>query len=299
MIINKKRIHNIKKYLQNFTKGSKVYVCVLANEQNKNILTKRGIISEYVVGQTVIPIPVGPITEFNLNGKDIVHKEQEKEKRTFEREYHVVDWHGQDHYGTCYPTIECYPKEFIFPPLERMTLGKDYIKSRLFEIEEDALIKHVINMFLEVFGNCILTDNVECPMVKEMKVKTVRWRILPPGKYPWDKAEKELDEYFSKVKTTQKAMVEKRHKHITKNAPDFMAIGEDCFNGYVVYGYNKKGIYIFESNEVNNATYVFKGEWENASKLTKREIIQGDLCHQRILHTREWELKIEVLTNQE
>ena len=31
---------------------------------------------------------------FNLYGKELVHKEMEKESREIERDYHIVDWHG-------------------------------------------------------------------------------------------------------------------------------------------------------------------------------------------------------------
>lgn len=45
------------------------------------------------------------------------------------------------------------------------------------------------------------------------------------------------------------------------------------FSGYVVYGFIPKSLYIFESNEPYNATYVFKGKWEDAFKLSKCDII--------------------------
>lgn len=70
--------------------------------------------------------------------------------------------------------------------------------------------------------------------------------------------------------------------------PDFLAIGENSFNGYVVYGYKNRNLYVFESNQPGNATYVFKGEWKNASQLTKHDIIKGNLCYKRTVHAKTW-----------
>lgn len=44
---------------------------------------------------------------------------------------------------------------------------------------------------------------------------------------------------------------------------------------YVVYGFTALNLFIFESNEINNATYAFRGDWEAASKLTKTEVLSG------------------------
>jgi len=177
---------------------------------------------------------------------------------------------------------------FIEPPLERITLGKEFITSRILIKEDVGTLKHVINMFLEIFKNCMIVDNKQNPITKDVKIKSVQWRILPPGEYPWKRAEKELKDYFERMPIKNRALIEHRHRFITQNKPDFMAIGEDSFNGYVVYGYNGKKLFVFEPNEPNNATYIFKGKWEDASKLTKSEIISGYLCHKRLVHSPEW-----------
>lgn len=292
MIINKKRIISVDKYVDFVADNQELYICVEANEKNKGILKNKGIIDTYNVGYSILPAAVGPITHFNINGKFVVYKDQEMEERTFERAYHVIDWHGTDHYGTCFQTKPCHPRKYIAPPLEIITLGKDYITSRILLKKDKNILKHIINMFLEIFRYCIIVDNNKTPITKDIKVKEVQWRILPPGKYPWEKAEKELKDYFKKMPIKNKTLVEHRHQFITENEPDFMAIGEESFNGYVVYGYNKTDIYIFEPNEPNNATYIFKGKWEKASKLTKREIIRGDLCYKRLVHSPEWKKQL-------
>lgn len=292
MIINKKRIRSIDKYVDFIADTQELYVYVEANEKNKGILKRKGIIDNYKIGCSIVPAAIGPITYFNTNGKFIIYKDREKEERIFERAYHILDWHGNDHYGTCFQTRPCYPREYVVPPLETITLNQERVTSRILLKGNKDILKHVINMFLEIFQYCIIADNKEVPITKDIKVKVVQWRILPPGKYPWDKAEKELEDYFKRMPIKNRALVEHRHKFITNNEPDFMAIGEDSFNGYVVYGYTKSNIFVFEPNEPNNATYIFKGTWEKASKLTKREIINGNLCHKRLIHSPEWKKQL-------
>ena len=41
-------------------------------------------------------------------------------------------------------------------------------------------------------------------------------------------------------------------------------------------------------NEVNNAPYVFNGDWKSASRLTKTEVLSGHVQEARIYHTEKW-----------
>lgn len=291
MLIEKKRINSIDKYLANVREEKEIYVCVPANENNLALLSMQNCVD----GTCVVPEMIGPVTRFNLLGKYLVHKELEKKERNIERDYHIVDWHGTDHYGTCVQTKMCYPKEFVFPPLSRIILDNQKLRSELMKKSDARLLKHTINMFLEIFKYCEIVGKDEVPVGQKMKVKEVSWEILPPGKYPWERAEKLLENYFEKSPRNNKEVLRNNHKTFSEHNPDFLAIGENSFSGYVVYGYTNRSMYIFESNESGNATYVFKGEWENASKLTKYDIIQGNLCHKRLIHAKAWKGEVEQL----
>lgn len=295
MIINKSRINSIDKYLGNVNEDKKIYISVLADNKSINILKQRCGVQQYEIGRKFVPKRCGPITKFNRDGKEFPYKDRKKEERIFERDYHVVDWHGEDHYGTCFQTRKCYPKGIIEPPLEGIILDNGRIRSELVSIVEKKRLRHIINMFLEIFNYCEILDENDKSINKNIKIKTISWKILPPGKYPWDKAKNELKHYFENTAEKNKRVLLNRHKTISEYNPDFMAIGQDSFAGYVVYGYSSDDIYIFESDQINNATYVFKGKWEDASKLSKRDIIQGKLCYQRLIHSKEWEKKIDKL----
>ena len=291
MVIKKRRINSIEKYIANITEDKEVYVCVPTDENSITLLMMKGCPN----GTSVVPQPVGPVTRFNLYGKEFIHKELEKEPREIEREYHIVDWHGTDHYGTCFQRRMCYPKEFIFPPVSRIILDNGKLRSDLMTKVESELLKHTINMFLELFGFCEIFDKDENPITQKTKIKEVSWRILPQGKYPWERAEKALDDYFEKSPYKNKEVLRNHHKTFSEYEPDFLAIGENSFNGYVVYGYENRNLFVFESNQSGNATYVFKGEWEKASQLTKYDIIKGNLCYKRIVHAKMWKETIKQL----
>lgn len=284
MFIKKTRINSLEKYFSNMLDETTFYISVPADAKNVERLSLKNLVE----GMSIVPNPVGPITKFNLWGKVFVDKTQEKEKREFERDYHVVDWHGNDHYGTCFQTRMCYPKIQILPPLVEINYEQGVFISDKMTKSSSEIVKHTINMFLELFGYCEIVDADKKLIVKNTKIKRVPWRILPPGKYPWEKVEKALEDFFVDAPEKNKNVLRNNHKELSQLKPDFLAIGENSFNGYVVYGYSFRNLYVFESNQTGNATYVFKGDWEKASQLTKYEIIKGELCHMRIIHTKEW-----------
>jgi len=72
-------------------------------------------------------------------------------------------------------------------------------------------------------------------------------------------------------------------------------VGNAGFHGYIIFGFKKKNFYILESVHLGNATYVFGKNWEELSKLTKKEILDEGLQEKRIIHKRSWENQIRNL----
>lgn len=297
MIIGKS-IKNVDKYLNKLSEGEHFYVALRGIESYAENLLKYGLDIETLEdGQSFLPRPIKSSTSYNSNGKIVIDKSA-KEERVFERSYHVVDWYGNDHYGTCYQSRMCYKRNFINPLGIELTYLNGFIVSPILENceENKETIKHVINMFLEMFGNCeILTQGFDVKGLN--KIKRLQWTVLPKGEYPWEKAKKHLDVILDSIPNRYKGVINNRHRIISSKLPDFMAIGDQGFYGYVIYGFTKKNIYIFESNQPDNATYVFKGNWEDASKLTKLEILTSNLCEARLIHNKNWESSIERIIN--
>ncbi len=75
--------------------------------------------------------------------------------------------------------------------------------------------------------------------------------------------------------------------------PDFRAIGNGGFHGYIVHGFTKNKTYILESMYYGNATYVFDGAWEELSQRTKAEILRESLQKVRVIHRKGWKKRVE------
>ncbi len=290
MLISKKRINKIEKYFKNISKEKEVYISVPVNNENLRILKEKLGVDTYTIGLEIVPKKIGPVTRYNLNGKTIPLKDEPKETRTFEISYHVVDWQGNDHYGICYHERECYQRRYILPRLETIVFSEDRILSNLISRSDEDRLKLIVNIFLEIFGYCEVLDKDEISIGNDVKIKKLSWEILPKGEYPWNEIEDKIKKIINNSDNKYRKILNRRLDLMKENDFDFCAIGESGFYGYVVYAFND--IFVFESTEVNNATYVFKGDWKDASKLSKREIIRGELCYKRLIHNSKWENSI-------
>lgn len=288
MIIQGKSVRNVKKYLSEFNEGERFYIGIRNLNEYSKELSEHGIVGDLQEGESFIPRPNKKITMYNANGKVVVNKSI-KEERTIERPYSIVDWHGTPHSGTCYHTRMCYRRDVISPPEVELTYSSGLLLSPLLTNNNDSedMIRHIINMYLEIFGACeVLSENFTNKKI--VNLKRLSWDILPPGEYPWKSAKPYVDSILASTPNKHKDMISRRHENITNNIPDFMAIGDQGFYGYAIYGFISKNIFIFESNKPDNATYVFKGNWQDASRLTKSDILNGNLCEARIIHNKNW-----------
>jgi hypothetical protein len=127
------------------------------------------------------------------------------------------------------------------------------------------------------------------------KVKPLNWHILPPGRYPWKKLERQLRPIIEIEKEQKQVVIRYRLELIDGYGPEFVAVGRAGFAGYLIFGFPEKNLYILESLYYGNATYVFEEEWERLSKLTKAEILTGNFQKDRIIHRVQWEGQIKRL----
>ncbi len=290
MQIKGKSIRSLSKYLPQIGSGKpfRVGVPISGNESR---LEELGFPKKLEVGMSVLPAVVGRISEFNCQGREIVRKD--RPKITKSRMIHTSwnDWHGYPHSGIQYRDYKVYPKEHINGPEEEITLlqGNSGLVAASEELTvtsgDDSRALHVINLFLECFGECELLDRNIAPIIK---VQKVHWRLLPPGEYPWAKVKDHIQTATARLGETERPVVEHRIEHITRHKPDLVAVGTGGFDGYFVFGFTKKGLFVLESTHLDNATYVMKSDWQKISSLTKSEIIAGQLHHDRLIHNRRW-----------
>lgn len=287
MQIHVKRIINPQRYLHALHPGDKFYVAVPLKKTDYSFLQFYGIHHD---SPARIPVPCGPATTMNANGKWRILKDLPKEKRSIEHDYHIVDWHGNDHYGTCWQNRWCYQRVLIPPTELAFVIDDDVLYSPLLENSESNFpnIKSAMNVALEMLGRCEIWTAERSPAIPPVKQTEVPWEILRPG----TRLQGDWEEYISKIVERkpkgQQAVIRKHHEHLWQMSPDFCVLGSQNFWGYVVYGFSALDLFIFECNEINNATYVFKGNWEAASQLTKTEVLSSHMQERRIYHTEKW-----------
>lgn len=247
-------------------------------------------------GDSILPAVIGKISEFNARGKEIKRRDLPLIKKSVPQYRSWKDWHGQEHSGVQIRTMDVYPVDFVRPPMEHLFLnvidGKEYIVTRRVEVDEPpAVLVHLANLMLEFFQEFEIFD-VERQRIAKVQARQLQWDLLPPGKYPWKSAEAIVRPYLAGLRASEQGVIEHRIREITRFEPDFFATGLGGYQGYFVFGFFKRGIYLLESSHLDNATYKFGEDWEVLSTLTKDEIINGDHDHQRFIHDKTWGRKI-------
>lgn len=296
MIIKQKRIRNLSK-LKAIQKDSVFRVGVVEVENKIEDMVKIGFGTDLKVGETLLPDIIGPSTRKNAEGSFELLRDEPKEKHSSMIEWTYKQWAGRgetrevtDSTSRLY---ERYQRKQIPPTGIEFTIVENGGRKNLVSPEftmSDAYgheIVSAVNVMLEVFGECEIFDASSNPIVSP-KVIRLNWELLPKGKYPWEKQKERLEPYFQRARGTNRAVIEKRIEAINNYSPDFTAIGTGGFGGYVVHGFTERELYILESVQVNNATYVLNKEWEIISQLSKAEILNNDLHESRIIHNESW-----------
>lgn len=301
MMIFRKYIRNVEKYLFPVKKGERFYIGLLDILKHKSNLFKVGFTPELQIGETVLPAIFGSVSRFNAEGKYIKHKDKPMETVFRQVDWHWQDWGGHEHSDIVDVPYQRYPREFINPPSIEMKIistsdSEKIVVSNILKYEASncEVIKHVINLFLEIFHECAILSNNLVPVVQRIPVKRLNWEVLPQGKYPWYKS-KILDPLINKAAPGVRPVISHRFETIKQAKPDFLALGRAGFHGYVVFGFTEKNLYVLESIYFGNATYVFEENWEQLSQLTKAEILSERLQKDRIIHKNGWDASIKHL----
>lgn len=293
-MVSKKRIHNPSRYLFPVPPGSGFYVVVPLTEEDYPRLQHYGIMPD---GKARIPEPIQSATIANADGKLIVIRSLPKTLRPIVRTYHVIDWHGNDHYGTCVQHRLCFPRKLLPPTNVSFAIEEGILFSPLFENLPNAMpeIKAAMNMALEMLGRFDIWSPEKAPILPPKQKLEVPWEILRAGTREQEVLRSYLEGVVKRKPKCEQLAIFGNHEHLQSFSPDFYVLGSQNFLGYVVYGFPQLNLFVFESNEINNATYVFRGDWESASQLTKTEVLSGGLQEARLYHTDNWKGNVSQL----
>lgn len=296
MRIAHKRIRIVENYLTGIAQGAKFYVGISDLNHFANQLAQIGF-GNIIIGQQVLPTVIGRITNFNANGGHSIIRNQPKE--TVYRESEIKDWHGN--YHTVYIPYQRFRRQPIPAPNVELTIQNGANNNPLLispilmnNAQSMANAKHIVNMFLEIFGECeILQDNL-LPAFN-VQVTRLNWNVLPAGNYPWQVLQQRVQGVINAAPQHRRNIIQRRIVKLSSFTPNFVAVGTAGFRGYMVFGFDNKNFFILESIYTGNATYVLGQNWQQISQLTKEQIITQNLQQQRIVHTQNWDIQIDNL----
>lgn len=308
MIIQQKRIRNIHAHLKHVPLGSKITFAVTELDRFAEQLRAAGFSEDLSVGESVLPSGTfGSISYFNAEGKQIIHRDQPKETAYRMAMWHWKEWRGRYHTEDMSKIVDIpykrYPRTYAPPPsIElQIALSADQqpivIGPAITYSEENApLLVHTGNLFLEIFGEChVFTENLEEIIVAP--VRRLNWKILPPGERPWKQLRSEIEPIIAQEPEGNREVIQHRFATINRYKPEFVAVGQAGFQGYVIFGFPERDLYVLECTKINNATYVFGTNWQRLSQMTKAEILNESLQTDRIIHRTSWYQRVSALLN--
>ena len=240
---------------------------------------------------------MGPVSRFNSNGRYNIRRDLPKEEFFVERYWKRRDWQGNETEEIVFVSRDRYHRDLVTPPCEELLVdnynGNSIIVSRAFikSPESYGEIKHTINLFLEIFGECDLIREDYVPFLYE-NITHLNWKIFPRGEYPWEAVREIAQERIQRQPIGNRPVIASRLEKITSHTPNFVAVGQGGFYDYIVFGFPAIGVFILESIKSGNATYVFDQNWEELSRMTKAEILNDQLQLDRIFHSPGWEIRI-------
>jgi hypothetical protein len=296
MKIIRKRIQVVGNYLLGLNSNDNFYIA-LTDLTDLTRIQRAGFTNQHNIGEQVLPSVVGRVSNFNANGGNTIHRNLHKE--TVYRQADIKDWRGN--YHTVDIPYKRYPRTPIpAPEIELLIVSgahnQKIIRSPLLTkgVTPDATITHILNLFLELFGEC---DTIQSNLLPVFNVPITRlnWSLLPPGNYPWNILRNNVQQAIGNVGANRRHLIESRLELISGHNPNFVAVGNAGFRGYMVFGFSNQPFFILESLNIGNATYVFGQNWQQISQLTKEEILNQNLHQNRFIHSEGWDNEINGL----
>jgi hypothetical protein len=296
------KIRSLGRHLRGIEAGEAVVIGLTELDAHRDELTRAGFSDELVLGERVLPARLGRVSRHNAEGTQKPDKTKPMETAYRQIEWEWKEWDGTWHSKIVDVPYERYPRIFIPPPAVELEVAEDPDGDKVIVVDpldytktnEEALL-HRINLFRELFGEAsILTEQLQSFVHADFR--RLNWEVLPPGEMPWERLEEKVEPILREFGDRERPVAEHRLKVLTQDhKPDFTAVGRAGFRGYLVFGFEDKGIYVVESLEYGNATYVFGEDWERLSQMTKAEILNQDLQQARLIHREGWDGEIEAL----
>jgi len=306
MIIRGRRIRTLSRRLGSIADGANIIIGLPDLDRFCDQLAQFGFSPNPPDGETILPPgSFGPVSLYNAEGRDIVHRDQPMETAYRQSEWRWVEWHGPydrvEQSRIVDVPYERYPRTFDPPPSVEMTMSSDEGGRRLLVMPQTQYVEanhtrilHTVNLFLEIFGECnIMDENLQS--IHLPQIRRVNWRILPQGRMPWERLKAELRSIVDRQPQGNQPVIRYRLQAVNAHEPEFVAVGQGGFDGYIIFAFPQRHIFVLECVQFGNATYVFGDDWETLSQMTKAEILNNDLQRARLIHRENWEASLNDL----
>lgn len=305
MYINQRRIINVDSVLAEFKHNDEVRI-ILGNPKKFTKELENIGFSSVEIGDSVLPKIIGSATRYNAEGRYELLRNLPKEEYCVDRDFTFLAYGKHEMTKTVTFTYHRYQRKLISAPAQELSiiLDKDenkILSSDLITYSEDTkpLIKHIINMFLEIFGECQLVDKDLISRIRT-PIRKLNWTLLPKGTMSKEKLEETLSKITNMGSNTTAREIYSRINYINSFKPDFFATGNGGFNEYIVLGFEEKKLFVLENRKPRNATYIFTENWEEITRLTKADILREGHQEHRLLHNSNWKERLkQILTADE
>jgi len=187
MLIKKKRIRKLEIYLPPVEAGRKVVFGVSSVERFLPIFNRIGFTDRLEGGETVLPSVIGPISRFNAEGKHLIHRDRPKETKYRMIQWTRTEWRGKGETEDVTDLRDLpykrYPRTEIPAPSVELKVvlnsrGERFVvsPSEVYTPENRLRLLHIINLFLEIFGECeVFHENLD--LIVNMSIKRLNWKI--------------------------------------------------------------------------------------------------------------------------
>lgn len=296
-VLIKRKLRKLDKVLSALPIDCEVYVA--AQSPAASTLSKLGFSHPAKPGDYLLPDrSFGIACRRNADGYDIIRRDLPKETKTRQITWRWKEFHGRDtvdREGIVDKPYLRYPREHVVAYSQELEMhvnskGVPVVSSGPYKPHADngqAVLLNTIRMYVEIFGSCEVVADPSL-IEDQPRRRQLNWVILPPGRRLWEESESAIAKLMQNLSSSSQIVVKDRLNSILRYEPEFAAFGQHGFNRYVVYGWDKNKLYLLESTDVDNATYVFKDDWESLSKLTKAEVLATDAHHARLIHHKGW-----------
>lgn len=100
-------------------------------------------------------------------------------------------------------------------------------------------IKHVMNVFLEIFGECEIIKEDLTPYFTAAEIRLNR-KILPEGEYPRERLKTHLTPIVNNATKSTRGIIMERIEELNKYKPDLIMTGVNGFYGYVIFDFRSR-----------------------------------------------------------